>query len=206
MLLLSSATRILGTARPPAILHRASLSGCTAAARVPAFILLEHSRACASITPRWDCVANQYYPIAHYFWGIPTRENNKGCRPVRRTPVYFGIVTGSRKRLPRKDFLEPFLLLAAGLFFAVLLVSLAVRGVAGLTGGCRAAIVLRCRVSGSGCAGSSIGFLRSLVWSWRSRAVGRIIRCWGRCCIRFLLVGLSLGSIRCRRHALRSAR
>src|SRR5690242_1830940 len=79
MLLLSSATRIFGTTRPPAILHRTSLSGCTAAARVPAFILLEHSRACASITPRWDCVANQYYPIAHYFWGIPTGENNKGC-------------------------------------------------------------------------------------------------------------------------------
>src|SRR5690348_1769857 len=78
MLLLSSATRIFGTTRPPAIPHRAGHSGCTAAARVPAFILLEHSRACSSITPRGDCVANQYCPIAH-FLGLPTPETIRGA-------------------------------------------------------------------------------------------------------------------------------
>src|SRR5215470_2199409 len=121
MLLLSSATRIFGTKRPPPILHpckplrlHCSPKGCSTS-----FYWSIRGRTRQS---PWGRIVSQSN-TAQLYTTTPARpcENSKRCGLLRRTCHDSKPVPASKKGLPRNDFLQSLLFLAARLLFAVLL-------------------------------------------------------------------------------------
>src|SRR5215467_14519419 len=85
MLLLSSATRIFGTTHPPAILHRASHSGCTAAKRVPCFHFIGASAGLRVNHPAVGLCRKSILSNCTLLYGLSPRKR-QGVRFILRTP------------------------------------------------------------------------------------------------------------------------
>src|SRR5215472_2302815 len=217
MLLLSSATRIFGTKRPPPILHpcKPLRLHCSTKGFRSSFYWSIRGRARQS---PWGRIVSQNN-TAHLYTATPARpcENSKSCGLLGRTCRNSKPVPLGKRGLPRHDFLQSLFFLAARLFFAAFLGRPTSRLVPGrLCRVCLGAAVVGLAIRGS----RPIGFCRGVGGSsgvagsfslrriatprrrWRLRWIARRRR---RRRIRLLRLRFRLASLRRRRHVLCAA-